>query len=179
MCIRDRQKDFVCDFLEENSRTLTGTMASESSVREILSLESCGHEIERILYSSADIVSAESRVEQGKIITEGQLLAKIICLASGEADIIFTIKEEIPFRVVTTMPQLIGNEVVCHKIYIKDLWAEKINSKQLEFNATILVCGEVMRPTPFRVLTNPAFEEGASCNQPLPMVCLLYTSFLP
>ena len=165
-----KQKDFVCDFLEENSRTLTGTMASESSVREILSLESCGHEIERILYSSADIVSAESRVEQGKIITEGQLLAKIICLASGEADIIFTIKEEIPFRVVTTMPQLIGNEVVCHKIYIKDLWAEKINSKQLEFNATILVCGEVMRPTPFRVLTNPAFEEGASCNQPLPMV---------
>lgn len=68
------------------------------------------------------------------------------------------------------MPQISGNEIICHKIYIKDLWAEKINSKQLEFNATVLVCGEVMRPTPFRVLTNPAFEESSVCREPLPMV---------
>lgn len=165
-----KQKDFVCDFLEENSRTLTGTIASESSVREILSLESCGHEIDRILYQSAEIMNAESKTEQGKIITEGQLLAKIICLAAGEEETIFTVREEIPFRVVTAMPQISGNEIICHKIYIKDLWAEKINSKQLEFNATVLVCGEVMRPTPFRVLTNPAFEESSVCREPLPMV---------
>lgn len=160
-----KQKDFVCDFLEENSRTLTGTIASESSVREILSLESCGHEIDRILYQSAEIMNAESKTEQGKIITEGQLLAKIICLAAGEEETIFTVREEIPFRVVTAMPQISGNEIICHKIYIKDLWAEKINSKQLEFNATVLVCGEVMRPTPFRVLTNPAFEESSVCRE--------------
>lgn len=165
-----KQKDFVCDFLEENSRTLTGTIASESSVREILTLESCGHEIDRILYQSAEIMNAESKTEQGKIITEGQLLAKIICLAAGEEETIFTVREEIPFRVVTAMPQISGNEIICHKIYIKDLWAEKINSKQLEFNATVLVCGEVMRPTPFRVLTNPAFEESSVCREPLPMV---------
>lgn len=165
-----KQKDFVCDFLEENSRTLTGTIASEASVREILSLESCGHEIDRILYQSAEVMNAESKAEQGKIITEGQLLAKIICLAAGEEETIFTVREEIPFRVVTAMPQISGNEIICHKIYIKDLWAEKINSKQLEFNATVLVCGEVMRPTPFRVLTNPAFEESSVCREPLPMV---------
>jgi len=165
-----KQKDFVCDFLEENSRTLTGTIASEASVREILSPESCGHEIEKILYATADIISAESKAEQGKIITEGQLLAKIICLAAEEEGIIFAVKEELSFRVVTAMPQLEGSEIICHKIYIKDLWAEKINNKQLEFNATILVCGEVMRPTPFRVLTNPAFEESSACKEPLPMV---------
>lgn len=165
-----KQKDFVCDFLEENSRTLTGTMASESSVREILSIEDCGHEIDRILYASADIVRAESKSEQGKIITEGKLLARIICLAAGEEEIIFTVSEELPFRVVTAMPHLTGKEIICHKIYIKDLWAEKINNKQLEFNATVLVCGEVMRPTPFRILTNPAFEECSSQREPLPMV---------
>ena len=115
-------------------------------------------------------MNAESKTEQGKIITEGQLLAKIICLAAGEEETIFTVREEIPFRVVTAMPQISGNEIICHKIYIKDLWAEKINSKQLEFNATVLVCGEVMRPTPFRVLTNPAFEESSVCREPLPMV---------
>lgn len=165
-----KQKDFVCDFLEENSRTLIGTMASEASVREILSLENCGHELEKILYATAEVVNGESRSEQGKIITEGKILAKIICLASGEDETIFTVKEELPFRVVTAMPQLTGNEIICHKIYIKDLWSEKINSKQLEFNATVLVCGEVMQPTPFRVLTNPAFEESSVCNEPMPMV---------
>ena len=27
-----------------------------------------------------------------------------------------------------------------------------------------------MQPTPFRVLTNPAFEESSACNEPMPMV---------
>ena len=75
-------------------------MASEASVREILSLENCGHELEKILYATAEVVNGESRSEQGKIITEGKILAKIICLASGEDETIFTVKEELPFRVV-------------------------------------------------------------------------------
>ncbi len=165
-----KQKDFVCDFVEENCKTLIGTIASEASVREILSLEGLGHEIEKILYQSADVISAESKAEQGKIITEGTLLAEIVCLSADEDKAIFTVKEELPFRVVTAMPHVSGDEIICHKIYIKDLWAEKINNKQLEFNAAVLVCGEVMRPTSFRILSNPAFEESSSHKEPLTMV---------
>ena len=165
-----KQKDFVCSFTEENCRTLVGSVASETSLREILAPESSGHEIERILYACADVLEAESRIEQGKIVTEGQLLAKLLILAAGEENTVFAVCEALPFRVVTAMPQLCGQEIVCHKICIKELWAEKINAKQLEFNATVLVCGEVMRPTPFRMLRDPAFAEGSGCADSVPMV---------
>lgn len=165
-----RQKDFVCEFAHHSSRTLIGTAAGESSVREILSLDSQGRDVERILYTTAQILSGESRSEQGKIVTEGNLLVKMICLCAQEENSIFPVTQTLPFRVVTTMPQLTGSEVISHRIYIKDLWAEKINGKQLEFNATIMVCAEIMRPAEFKVLTNPAFEEsGSKCSTP-PMV---------
>ena len=65
------------------------------------------------------------------------------------------------FRVVTAAPQLCGNEIVTQKIFLKDIWAEKINGKQIEFNGTVLVCAQILKPTPFRLIKNPAFEEGS------------------
>lgn len=165
-----RQKDFVCDFEEKSSRTLIGTSSGESSVREIISLENTGCDADRIVYTTAEVLSCESHCEQGKIVTEGVILVKMICSCEQEERGVFAVREEIPYRVVTAMPQLTGGEIITQKVYIKDLWAEKINGKQIEFNATIMVCAEIMRPTPFKVLTNPAFEEpGSGCQVP-PMV---------
>ena len=78
--------------------------------------------------------------------------------------------EAVPFRVVTTIPQLNGNESMRAQMYIKDLWAEKINGKQIECNASVLAMTEVMREVPIQVLTNPAFAEGGSTQRPAPMV---------
>lgn len=88
---------------------------------------------------------------------------------SGQGDPVkyFAVRQEIPFRCVTAAPQLTGEEVVSDTIYLKDLWAEKISSKQLELNAAIMVCSETMRQAPFPVLKNPAFEEepGTHANR--------------
>ncbi len=165
-----RQKDFVCEFAEENSRTLIGTSSGESSVREIISLENSSSDADSILYTGAEVLRSEGHCEQGKIISEGVLLVKMVCLCTQESENIFTVTKELPFRVVNAMPQLAGGENVSQKIYIKDLWAEKINGKQLEFNATIMVCAEIMKPTPFKVLINPAFEECAASRETPPMV---------
>lgn len=165
-----RQKDFVCKFEERSSRTLIGTSTGESSVREIISAENTGCDVERILYTSCNLSCCESHCEQGRIVTEGTLSVNIICCCENGSRNIFTIKEEVPFRVVTSMPQLTGCETVTQKACIKDIWAEKINSKQVEFNATILICAEIMRPTPFKVLTDPGFMEPCNNKITPPMV---------
>ena len=103
------------------------------------------------------------------MITEGVLQGKLICRAAGEEDGVFAARQDIPFRCVTSVPQINGGETVSDRIYIKDLWAEKINSKQIELNATILVTSEIMRPMPFKVLKNPAFEEVRDSRLPRPM----------
>ena len=173
-----KEKSFLCDFEEASCRTLVGTAAGESTVREIISLESPHGDAEEILYVTGEILHSESRAESGKIITEGVLRGKMICRtaaasdpAAGEegTDVCFAVSRDLPFRCVTAMPQLAGNEMVTARIYLKDLWAEKISSRQLELNAAVMVCSEAMRQTPLPVLKNPAFEEVCGDRKSKPM----------
>ena len=152
-----RKKDFVCEFKELECRTLTGTATGECTVREITALEGPHGDVDRILHISGTLSGGESHAEPGKIITEGILHARLLCL--GADGCIFPISQELPFRCITAAPYLQGGEIIRHKLYMKDLWAEKINSKQAELNGSILVCTEIMRPSPLRILKNPAFEE--------------------
>ena len=167
-----REKDFICDFTEERSRVPVATSTGEASVREIISPDAAYGEVEKILYTTGEIVDSESRGEQGKVITEGTLQAKMICvsLRNEEEPQILSIRQGVPFRVVTTVPQMTGGEIISAKTQVRDIWAEKINGKQLEFNATVMVGAEIMREVAFKVLTNPAFEESTSKETMAPMV---------
>jgi hypothetical protein len=158
-----REKDFVCEFEETDCRTLACETAGETTLREIVSLESRGAETEQILGVFGEITKGDSHTEAGKIVTEGILLGKLLCKGKDEADShgspLFTVRHEIPFRCVTAAPQADGEEIIRHQIYLKDVWAEKINGKQAEINASIMVSAEMMRHNPFKILKNPAFEE--------------------
>ena len=167
-----RKKDFICDFSEERSRTPVAAAAGEASVREIISPDAAYGEIDKILYTTGEILESESRGEQGKVITEGTLQAKMICMSlrDEEESQMFSIKQEVPFRVVTAVPQMTGGEIISARTHVRDIWAEKINGKQMEFNASVMAEAEIMREVTFKVLTNPAFEESTSKESMAPMV---------
>lgn len=167
-----REKDFICDFNEERSRTPVASAAGEVSVREIISPDAAYGEIEKILYTTCEIMDSESRGEQGKVITEGSLQAKMICMSlrDEEEPQLFSIRQEVPFRVVTAVPQMTGSEIISTRIHVRDIWAEKINGKQLEFNASVMAGSEIMREVPFKLLANPAFEESTAKDAMAPMV---------
>lgn len=159
-----REKDFVCDFKEERSRVMLGSSTSETSLREIISPENDYGEIDKVLYTSVEAASCESLAQQGKIVTEGSLLVCMICRAQktqdDECGRLFSLKQEIPFRATAAMPQIEDGEIVKDCVCLKDFWAEKINGKQIEFNATISVNAEIMREVLFKVPMNPAFEQN-------------------
>ena len=167
-----RKKDFICDFSEERSRTPVAAAAGEASVREIISPDAAYGEIDKILYTTGEILESESRGEQGKVITEGTLQAKMICMSLREEEEpqMFSIRQEVPFRVVTAVPQMTGGEIISARTHVRDIWAEKINGKQMEFNASVMAEAEIMREVTFKVLTNPAFEESTSKESMAPMV---------
>ncbi len=168
-----REKDFLCDYQEEPCCTLIGTTMGEASLREIFSPELPEGELARVLYTEGRVLDGHSRCEQGKIVTEGKLSVRLLCLCGGNPETagqLFSVTEELPFRVVTSLPQLEGSESIREQIFIKELWAEKINGKQLECSANVLVMTEVTRESVIRLLTNPAFAEGSGARQPAPMV---------
>ena len=163
-----REKDFVCDFNEKQSRVMVGSAVGETTVREILSPDSGFGEVEKILYASGEIISAESRCEQGKVVTEGRIIAKVICQSKPEQ--VFSMRQEVPFRVSSNGPVPEGDEKISEKLHIKNVWAEKAGSKQIEFNAAVACTAEIQRQVPFKVLVNPAFEERTSRKREVPMV---------
>ncbi len=158
-----REKDFICDFKDEHGKNFVGSVAGESSTREIISPENIGGDIEKIIYTAADISESNTFAEQGKIVTEGSIGVKMICRLhgskEGEAGRICSLREAVPFRFATAAPQLMGGEIICERLCIKDFWAEKINGKQIEFNATVAINAQIMRDVPFKIPENPAFEE--------------------
>ena len=132
-------------------------------MREIISPENLSADIEKIIYTKADISEYNTFAEPGKIVTEGKIGVRIICRLhggeAGETGKIFSLREEVSFRLATAMPQLTGDEIICERLCIKDFWAEKLNGKQIEFNAAVVINAQVMRDVPFKIPVNPAFEE--------------------
>ena len=174
-----QEKDFVCDFIQRESRVTVGTTAGETTVREIISPEQGYGDVEKILYTAGEVISAQSHCEQGKVITEGKVLVKIICVSrpamEGDSQL-FSIRQEVPFRISSNAAQLQGDEITRDKIYIRDLWAERINNKQIEVNAALMCSSELMRRVQFKVLVNPAFEQKTSKARPVPMVVYIARS---
>ena len=164
-----REKDFLCDFNEEKCCTLVGQAAGETSVREIISPDGVFGEIEKIIYTTGDVSSSRSRSEQGKMVTEGTITAKLICQSKDRPQL-FAIRQEVLFRIAAASVQLEGGEIINEKVHIKDVWAERINGKQIEFNGSVAVNAEIMEEKAFKVLANPAFEEAAIKTRPVPMV---------
>lgn len=157
-----REKDFCCKFESRACNTLVGNGMTETSVREIINIPTHVMGVEKVPYCCCSIKNEEARIEQGKGIVEGTLEGKMLCLGEEGSGEIFTLTEEIPFRCAIDIPPARGGEKVESHTYIKDMWADKINSKQIEFNCTVFATAEVMKETELRLMQSPGFTEHQS-----------------
>lgn len=165
-----KEKNFTCEYSEISTNTLIGSSISESSVREIFVPENLPADVDSILFTAGQIIQSSSKFEQGKILSEGLILAKIVCQLCDEKKSILTLEEQLPFRMVSSMPNLSGDEILQQDAFLKDFWSEKINGKQLEFNATVMIQIIAVKPATFVLITNPAFEISSTQQNTSPMV---------
>lgn len=164
------EKNFLCNFIESSCITKTGNNGGEASVREIFVPKGLPYDVESILYTTGSVSDFRSSVEMGKIVCEGKIIAKMICSLADDSGTVTSIVEEIPFRHASSIAGLDGNEDIQQDIVIKDFWSEKINGKQLEFNATIFSRTEAFKTSSFKILTDPAFDTSNVASHSSPMV---------
>ena len=165
-----KEKDFVFDKTESTINILLGSNNNESSVREIFVTKNLVSDIEAILFTSGKITNSNHYFEQNKIITEGTISATMICQLATDDFQIASITEEIPFRIASPICDFSCKDTISQQIYLKDFWSEKINGKQLEFNATIVTITETIKPVTFIQLANPAFQIGSASETSSPIV---------
>ena len=156
-----REKDFCCRFESRGCNTLVGNGMTETSVREIINIPTHVMGVEKVPYCCCSIKNEEARIEQGKGIVEGVLEGKMLCQGEEGSGEIFTLTEEIPFRCAIDIPPARGGEKAWSHTYIKDMWADKINNKQIEFNCTVFATAEVMKETSLRLMEEPGSRQQA------------------
>lgn len=152
------EKNFVYQKNVTDVNVVVGTYTSDSSVREIFVPKELPCDIEEIIFTSGQIITSKHHHEKDKIVTEGIILAKILCQLEDENIKTVTITDEVPYRIVSPINNLSGSEICHQEVSLRDLWSEKINGKQLEFNASIIAKTELIKSTAINHLTNPAYE---------------------
>ncbi|WP_027400308.1 DUF3794 and LysM peptidoglycan-binding domain-containing protein [Anaerovorax odorimutans] len=168
-------KDIQYETEELGLMSLSGSGASEVSVREIINVPEKNGAVDRIAYMSGDIKETNSIVDEGKSIVEGLATINLICIAEDENKTAFNLKKEIPFRSSIDIPGAKPDMQSSNQLTLKDIWFDKINNRQIEVNAGIALTTTVSKEEKHKLIKNVSFIEMPEGDHTAPSIILYIT----
>ena len=168
-------KDIQYETDEIGLMALSGSGVAEVSVREIINVPERHGNVDRIAYISGKVSEKSAYIEQGKSNVEGNVTIGLICISADEKKSTFNIKQEIPFRSSMEIPGITPEMVADNDIILKDLWFDKINNRQIEVNAGIVVNTAISSQEKHQLVKNISFLENAQEIQNSPGIIVYIT----
>lgn len=169
------RKDTNYDTEELCLRTLAGGGASEQTIREIVTIPEKYGTMDKVSFISACLKENTCTIDEGRIIIEGFLFAKIICMPFQEQSNPFSFDHQIPFRSVMDIPGISANMNSENTLTLKDIWFDKINDKQIELNAGIAIGASTSYEEKYKIVKNVSFIEGNESKNSMPALVLYVT----
>ncbi|MBQ8589495.1 MAG: LysM peptidoglycan-binding domain-containing protein [Firmicutes bacterium] len=169
------QKEMVFDMEEMMLMQLYPGGVSETTVREVVSVPEDVESVKRVSFISGDLRNVSSRVENGRNVTEGTVLAKLVCLAEASPALPFQILREIPFRIVSELPQGMENAKPDNEVRLKELRFDRLNNRQIEINASVTVNGAVVCQKRCPLIRNVGFLEHSGPEEERPGLVIYIT----
>lgn len=157
-----KTNDTTCDREEKNIRSVVTSGSTESSAREIAAIPEDHGTTGKILYLSGVIKESQSTMENGRSRTEGIVECQLLCMGDGEEGKPFSVTQEIPFRGTVELPDGKSDMEAESRLFIRDLWFDKINERQVELNVGILIETEVIENKKLTLVKNPCMIESKS-----------------
>ena len=96
---------------------------------------------------------------------EGVVTVNLICTSADNKKTAFNVTQEIPFRSSMEIPGITPEMTANNDIVLKELWFDKINNKQIEVNAGILVNTAVSSEKKHQLVKNISFLESPQDNR--------------
>lgn len=168
-------KDIQFDTDEIGLMSLRGSGVAELSVREIINIPEKYGNVEKIVYISGSINETSSSIDQGKSIVEGTVSIDLIGVAGDEQQTPYSFRQEIPFRSAMEIPNITSEMTANNDIMLKELWFDKINNRQIEVNAGILINTAVSNIEKHQLVKNISFLENAQEHAANPGIILYIT----
>ncbi len=151
---------------------LGGSGVAEISAREIVNIPERYGNVDKIVYLSGNISEKRSFIDQTKSIVEGVVTVNLICTSADNKKTAFNVTQEIPFRSAMEIPGITPEMTASNDIVLKELWFDKINNKQIEVNAGILVNTAVSSQKKHQLVKNISFLDSPQDSNPLPGIIL-------
>ena len=134
-----RARDVDFSTVPRRVSELCGSGATEVSVREIISLPESKKGFGRIPYISASVEGIEATAENGKCRIEGFIETNTVYEAE-EGEVGFaSFAEKLPFRTTIDIPDVREGMMIDCTCGMKDIWFDRMNARQVEFNCTLAV----------------------------------------
>lgn len=168
-------KDVEFETDEVGVTNLGGSGVAEISAREIVNIPERYGNVDKIAYISGNVSEKRSFIDQSKCVVEGVVNVNLICTSADAGKPPFNIAQEIPFRSAMEIPGITPEMTASNDIVLKELWFDKINNKQIEVNAGILVNTAVSGHKKHQLVKNVSFLESPRDQSSLPGI-ILYIS---
>ena len=165
-------KDTQFETDEIGVMSLGGSGVAEISAREIVNVPERYGNVDKVVYISGNISEKRSFIDQTKSIVEGVVTVNLICTSADANKTAFNVTQEIPFRSAMEIPGITPEMTANNDIVLKELWFDKINNKQIEVNAGILVNTAVSSQEKHYLVKNVSFLESPQDSNTLPGIVL-------
>lgn len=166
------KKDVQFETDEIGVMALGGSGVAEISAREIVNIPERYGNVDKVVYISGNISEKRSFVDQSKSVVEGVVTVNLICTSADNKKTAFNVTQEIPFRSAMEIPGITPEMTANNDIVLKELWFDKINNKQIEVNAGILVNTAVSSQKNHQLVKNISFLDSPQDSNPLPGIVL-------
>lgn len=161
-------KDVECEKTHKELNKFCGTGDIDITVREIVDIPEAYGSAEQVVYISGVPSITNRNCLQDRIMVEGTLPVKLVCIGGESGKLPFTIDSDLEFRAVLDLPDCKeGMEPDC-KVTIKDFGFDRINNKQIAVNAEMGISGIVFEKTSDELIhtVNIIEKEGTSGPDP-------------
>ena len=166
------KKDVQYETNEIGISSLGGSGAAEISAREIVNIPEKYGNVDKVVFLSGNIGEKRSFIDQSKSVIEGTVNVNMICTSADADKTVFSVAQEIPFRSAMEIPGINQDMTPMNDVALKELWFDKINNKQVEVNAGILVNTAVASQKNHQLIKDISFLESQQDNTPAPGLVL-------
>lgn len=166
-----REKELAYSSEAFEAKTLIGNGVTELTAREIVNIPAERGDIDRIIYLSGKVEELTAGSENGKETVSGKVVVELLAIPAEEGTKPFRMHHSIPFRASMDIAGAAQDMTAQSDVFIRDLWCERINSRQIEVNAGILALGSVFRKERKSLIKEPYFvKEKEAEKRPASMI---------
>ncbi|MGI6733365.1 MAG: SPOCS domain-containing protein [Anaerovoracaceae bacterium] len=152
-------KDVEYDTVRRELNCFCGSGAADIPIREIVDVPERYGKAEQVIYVSGSPKIKNRQGLPGKIMVEGVLPVRLVCIGGESGKLPFTIDRELDFRAMLDVPDCNEGMELDDYAVLKELSFDLINNKQIAVNAEIAVSGYAFKKTDPELIHTVRFLE--------------------